>query len=66
MNARTARLLARVARAHYLADPRDPRQPEASVLAQLKDSWNATPPAKRDETRRMLVNTFHQLIENKQ
>ena len=66
MNARTSRLLARVARAHYLADTRDPRQHEASVLAQFKAAWNATPPAKRDETRRMLVNTFHQLIENKQ
>jgi hypothetical protein len=40
MNARTARLLARVARAHYLADTRDPRQPEASVLAQFKAAWD--------------------------
>ena len=65
MNARTSRLLARVAHAMWLADTRDPRQPEASALAHLKTAWNRTPPDKRDETRKALVGIFNALIVSK-
>jgi hypothetical protein len=63
VNARTSRLLARVAHLHHLRDPRPIRQPEASVLADLKAAWNRTPPAKRDETRRALVAIAYALIK---
>lgn len=62
MNARTSRLLARVAHAHWLRDPRDPRQPEGQVLANLKEAWNATPRPKREEARKGLVALFNTLI----
>lgn len=61
MNARTSRLLARVARIHWLRDPRDPRQPESSVLAKLKTAWNSTPPAERDAARHRLCAVFKQM-----
>lgn len=63
MNARTSRLLVRVAHLMWINDPHDPRQPQAQVLNQLKARWNATPPAERDATRRALVNLASQLIK---
>lgn len=62
MNARTSRLLARVAHAHWLRDPRPERQPEANVLADLKTAWNRTPPDKRLEARKGLVAIFNELM----
>ena len=65
MNARTNRLLARVAHAHWVRDPRPNRQPEASVLADLKAAWQRTPPDKRFEARQALVAIFNELMEIK-
>lgn len=63
MNARTSRLLVRIAHLHHLRDPRTPKQPVASVLADLKTAWNKTPEAQRGELRHTLVRIGHQLME---
>ena len=62
MNARTSRLLTRVAHAMHQNDPRDPREPQAKVLERLKAAWNKTSPDKREEARRGLVAIFNQLM----
>lgn len=62
MNQRTARLIKRLAFLHHLRDPREVKQPAASVEADLKKAWNNTPPHKREETRKALVAIGHELI----
>jgi hypothetical protein len=62
VNQRTARLIRRLAFLHHLRDPREVKQPVASVEADLKKAWNNTNPAKREETRRALVAIAHDLI----
>lgn len=62
MNQRTARLIRRLAFLHHLRDPREVKQPVASVEADLKKAWNNTPPEKREETRKALVAIGHELM----
>jgi len=62
MNQRTARLIKRLAFLHHLRDPREIKQPVASVEADLKKAWNNTPPEKRLETRKALVAIALDLI----
>lgn len=62
MNARTARLLRRVANVMYVNDPHDPRQPESLVLNGLKRAWHATPRPARGTSRRGIVAATQQLI----
>lgn len=66
MNARTSRLLARVARVMFDNDPSEHRQPESQVLAGLKKAWQDTPAVRRDEARRGLVAATQALIEGAQ
>jgi hypothetical protein len=66
MNARASRLLARVAHAHWLSDPRKVKQPQASVLADLKKAWRKTPRPERHTPRRAMVAMFNELIEGAQ
>ena len=63
MNARTSRLLARVARVMFDRDPREVRQPEVSVLADLKLSWHAATPVERAVVRRGMVNAVNEILE---
>lgn len=63
MNARTSRLLVRIAHLHHLRDPRTPKQPVESVLADLKTAWNKTPAGERGAMRHTLVRVGHQLME---
>lgn len=64
MNQRTARLIKRLAFLHHLRDPREVKQPAASVEADIKKAWNATSPAQREETRKALVAIAQELIGN--
>ena len=59
MNARTSRLLRRVAFAMRLNDPKDTK-----ALAGVKKAWNRTPRSKRGELRPALVHTFHTMMEH--
>lgn len=63
MNARTSRLLARVAHLMFINDPHDPRQPEASVLKDMKEAWNNLPPDRRGVYRKGIVAAANQLIQ---
>lgn len=62
MNQRTARLIKRLAFLHHLRDPREVKQPVASVEADIKKAWNNTNPAQRNETRKALVAIAQDLI----
>lgn len=61
MNARTSRLLRRVAWAAHSADPRKPKPTAQQQLNDMKQAWDRTPRPKRNTTRKGLVAVFNQL-----
>lgn len=67
MNARTSRLVRRVAYLSWLHAPAPAKgmrkQPLQSVERGLKQAWNRTPRPERGQTRRGLVAIFQQLAK---
>ncbi len=75
MNARTSRLLRRMAAVVHVAEYRvaalqpaetKPRvATEAMQLADLKRAWHATPRPRRNASRTRLVGIFHEIVGGK-